>query len=186
MEFTLTYRGILKGNGNPKQKQEIRRQIHPQLVELWRQNPLRDYHSHLPGGSSANPNSPFSRKVGPFDFRPLINPEYDLIAELDIIFLRPEPPGALVQNSGDIDNRIKTLLDGLRMPHNLGEMPAGDTPNTDENPFCVLLQDDGLITRISIKTDRLLERNINPQEVLLLIGVTTKVTRATIDNISFM
>src|SRR2546425_1957963 len=116
MEFRLTYRGQLKGNGTVEQKQRIRRFIHPQLSRLWTQPPLTDYKEHLPGGKHAAADSPFARSVGPFTFQPLVNPEYDVIAELDITFLRPEPPGLLVTNSGDIDNRVKTLLDALRMP----------------------------------------------------------------------
>ncbi len=183
MEFRLIYRGKLKGNGSPKDKQKIRRVFHPQLLELWKQPPLKDYQSHLPGGAEAQKNSPFGRCVEAFTFRPLVNSEYDVIAELDITFLRPEPPGVLVSNSGDIDNRIKTLLDALRMPHNKGELPTGDVPQTEEDPFCVLLHDDSLITRLSVNTDRLLESGIDPQEVLLIIGVKIRVTRATIDNL---
>ena len=184
MEFRLIYRGILKGKGNAKQKQQIRRVLHPQLLELWNQPPLTDFHSALPGGVTAPSENPFARKVGLFTFRPLVNSEYAVIAKLDITFLRPEPPGVLVSNSGDIDNRIKTLLDALRMPHNSDEMPTGDTPKDNEDPFCVLLHDDSLITHLSITTDRLLESGIDPQEVLLIIKVKIKVTRATIDNLS--
>ena len=186
MEFTLTYRGILKGKSSSlKQKQDIRRVIHSQLAELWEQYPLRDYHAHLPGGPIAASDSPFERKVGKFVFRPLVNSEYDLIAELDITFLRPEPPGVLVSNSGDIDNRIKTLLDGLRMPQVSTEIPEGDVPGENEVPFCVLLHDDKLITRLSITTDRLLDSGIDSKEVLLIIKVKIKVTRTTFDNIGF-
>lgn len=186
MEFRLVYRGILKGNGNPVQKQFIRRSIHPQLLELWNQNPLVDFHDTLPGGRNAPKENPFARKVGQFVFRPLINSEHDVFAELDITFLRPEQPGTLVSNSGDIDNRVKTLLDALRMPHTENEIPKGDVPATSENPFCVLLHDDSLLTKISIETDRLLEPNIDPQEVLLLMKVKIGVTRATMFNMSFM
>ena len=99
-----------------------------------------------------------------------------MIAELDITMLRPEPPGKVIQ-SGDIDNRIKTLLDGLRMPKVEQELPNG------EIPFFCLLKDDNLITRISVNTDRLLENNIDPSEVVLLIHVHTKLTRLIYANI---
>ena len=184
MEFRLTYRGQLKGNGTPEQKQRIRRFINPQLSNLWTQPPLTDYKDYLPGGElEAAEGSPFAKTVGPFTFQPLVVSAHDLVAELNITFLRPEPPGLLVSNSGDIDNRIKTLLDALRMPHNLGELPTNDAPGAGETPFCVLLEDDSLITHLTITTDRLLEPTAHQLDVMLIIYVRTKVTRATIDNL---
>lgn len=184
MEFRLTYRGQLKGNGTSEQKQRIRRFIHPQLSRLWTQPPLTDYKEYLPGGKHAAADSPFARTVGPFTFQPLVTSPYDVVAELDITFLRPEPPGLLVSNSGDIDNRVKTLLDALRMPQNLGELPANDSPTEHENPFCVLLEDDSLITHLAITTDRLLEPVSHQLDVILIMHVRVKVTRATIDNLT--
>ena len=184
MDFRLTYRGQLKVNGTADQKQRIRRFIHPQLSKLWTQPPLTDYKDHLPGGAYVSMNSPFAREVGPFTFRPLVVSAYDVVAELDITFLRPEPPGLLISNSGDIDNRIKTLLDALRMPQNLSELPTDDSPTEHEKPFCVLLEDDSLITHLAVTTDRLLEPVNHQLEVILIIHVQVKVTRATIDNLS--
>jgi hypothetical protein len=184
MEFRLTYRGQLKGNAGPDQKQRIRRFIHPQLATLWEQPPLTDLKEALPGGQWAPADSPFARLVGPFTFRPLVTAAYDVVAEIDITFLRPEPPGLLVSNSGDIDNRIKTLLDALRMPQNLGELPANDAPAAEESPFCVLLEDDRLITHLAVTTDRLLEPSTHQLDVLLLMHVRVKVTRATMDNLT--
>jgi hypothetical protein len=42
MEFTLTYRGPLRANGDRKDKQHIRRKIHQQMKALWQQLPLSD------------------------------------------------------------------------------------------------------------------------------------------------
>jgi hypothetical protein len=61
-----------------------------------------------------------------------------------------------VANGGDIDNRLKVLLDGLRMPKSVSELGGIDIDPTEENPFFVLLEDDQLITRISVTTDTLL------------------------------
>jgi len=125
----------------------------------------------------------FLRTVGPFTFVPLVNPRVDLIAELDIVLLRPEPPGSIITQSGDIDNRLKTLFDALRMPHNLAELPQGEAPAPDEPRFYVLLEDDNLIQHVAVRTDRLLEPTVDPLEVVLMIRVATKVTGATMDNL---
>lgn len=42
MEFTLHYRGPLKANGAPKDKQLLRRHFHTQLKILWQQFPLKE------------------------------------------------------------------------------------------------------------------------------------------------
>jgi hypothetical protein len=40
MKFRLHYRGPLKTNGRPKDKQALRRAFHPQLKDLWTRSPL--------------------------------------------------------------------------------------------------------------------------------------------------
>ncbi len=93
------------------------------------------------------------------------------------MLLRPEPPGSIITQSGDMDNRLKTLLDSLKMPKEANSIPIGDTPKTDEKPFFCLLEDDNLITALKVKTDRLLENVTNQSEVILIIKVVTKTTR---------
>jgi hypothetical protein len=150
MEFTLTYQGKLKTNGSAKQKQVIRRVFHPQLKELWQHPPLNRFSKLL----KKNPSKKNSilQEVGLYCFAPLINNHLNNAAELEMIFLRPSPPGFLITQSGDIDNRIKTLFDSLRMPQVETEIPNGDLPQEDEDPFYCLLQDDALITKLSVDT----------------------------------
>jgi hypothetical protein len=81
---------------------------------------------------------------------------------------------------GDIDNRLKTLFDALRMPNNLSET-GNQKPDENETPFFVLLEDDSLISELRVVTDQLLllpkEREIRPQEALLVITVKIEVTQ---------
>jgi hypothetical protein len=79
--------------------------------------------------------------------------------------LRPEAPGQTVISGGDIDNRLKTLFDALRMPLP-GEIH--ELPGEGREPFFCLLQDDSLVNNISITTDLLLGPT-NPNEVQLVI-----------------
>ena len=122
-----------------------------------------------------SPNLSVIRRVedSPFRFAPLIceAPLY-LIADLQITLLRPESPGSIVTQGGDIDNRLKTLLDSLAVPKAAG-LPADETPQQDEDPFFCLLEDDNLVTKLSVETDRLLEQVRSPSEVILLIRVKT-------------
>jgi len=175
MDFTLTYRGDLKANAGPQEKQMIRRCFHQQLKVLWQQFPLSAVRStHLkPPPNEKNAHLSILRRCDHFTFAPLVCALQRGTASLDITFLRPEAPGSLITQGGDIDNRLKTLLDALRMPHNHNELQPDDRPRDDESPFFCLLEDDNLITGIRVVTDRLLEETHNTSEVLLLIKVST-------------
>jgi hypothetical protein len=43
MKFTLTYDGELRANGRAQHKQEIRRQLSPQIEELWKVSPALQF-----------------------------------------------------------------------------------------------------------------------------------------------
>ena len=110
--------------------------------------------------------------LGKYRFLPLATRDLDLIVSLDILFLRYDQPGQTLLQSGDIDNRLKTLFDALRKPRDLSETGGAD-PDQDENPFYVLLEDDSLITHLSVTTDLLLEPNKSVNDVRLIITVKT-------------
>lgn len=173
MEFTLHYRGALKANRSPAEKHQLRKHFHIQLKQLWTQRPLSIF-TYLLNPSPARGELSVIREIGKFRFAPLVSERIHLIAELEILMLRPEPPGSIVTQGGDIDNRLKTLLDALKVPAEPTALPQGATPEQGEDPFFCLLEDDSLITKISVDTDRLLELSEDPSEVVLLIHVITK------------
>ncbi len=178
MEFRLFYRGELKANRGSVDKHELRKRFHPQLRDLFSQAPLAQCWYLIDQASSAN----ILFSVSAFTFAPLVNERMKSIAALDILFLRPEAPGAIITKGGDIDNRLKTLLDALKMPHEPNALPPGSSPAPDETPFFCLLQDDNLITDLRVTTDRLLEPVNSPSEVVLIIRVRTSVTELTRGN----
>ena len=168
MDFTLTYDGDLKANGHIEHKQEIRRIFHKQLLEYWKHTPFDDLR---------RPPDTVTKEVGSFRFFPLVNSGRNEIAELQITMLRPEKgPGYIVGQGGDLDNRLKTLFDSLRMPKNIDEIPPNDEPGENEVPFFCLLEDDILITKISISSDRLVESCESESYVKLIIYVQIKQT----------
>lgn len=200
MRFTLTYDGPLAASGNksrPKEKWDIRRKLSPQLKELWLVHPtLRaisvDNTTIVPADVNAywerHHSAPFvptdlgpaSRrlcdpiKIGDHEFTPLVRDSMALVCGLDILFLRKEVAGRLVEHGGDLDNRIKTLFDALRMPSE-SELKFADGPI--DGPFHCLLEDDRLITDTSIETGYLLTGStVARSEVRLVINVTVRVT----------
>jgi len=180
MQFTLTYSGELKANGNSTHKHAIRREFHSQLLMLWEQIPLSQCRYWFDG---TNPKSEIdlNRNVKSFRFVPLISPSVHAICELSIFLLKPESPGSVITQAGDIDNRLKTLFDALRVPTD-NEIPKDAKPALDEDPFFCLLEDDALISRIEVDTDRLLKRTEKSTDVHLDIRVLTRPTQIRIGN----
>ena len=170
MEFTLTYRGPLSSNGDADEKQILRRHFHKQLKALWKQPPLRDKNASKPPAHPLYEDS--IKKVGPFQFAPLVSNHLSFTASLNITFLRPGFPGQLVNIGGDIDNRMKTLFDSLAIPPE-NQIPKTDLPQSDENPLFCLLEDDALIDAVTVRTDRLLDSQ-NVREAMLVIHITTR------------
>lgn len=208
MRFRLTYDGELKAAGNTKRAKDkwaIRRAIHPQLADFWENDPVMK--RARPGAVVPKDGGYFWIESGHFEergpqevdadnyvdllepitmdghnFVPLIRSSLHLACSLDIVFMRRGEIGSLVSQDGDIDNRIKILFDGLRMPTQ-GEM-RGEVPN--EDPFYCLLEDDSLITGFKVDTDKLLSRpDASIHEVRLIIDVSVKVMRAGMYNMAF-
>jgi hypothetical protein len=182
MRFTLIYSGDLRANGKPDHKHQIRRCFHAQLAMLWSQLPLSENRSWFTVEAD-DKSIDLNRPVPPYRFVPLVSSALALICEVRIFLLRPDPPGALVTQAGDIDNRLKTLFDAMRVPR-LTELPRGASPAPDEEPFFCLLEDDALISSIAVESERLLVPNRDPATVDLHIQVTTRATRATWGNLA--
>lgn len=181
MRFTLTYSGDLRANARPDHKHDLRKAFHKQLVMLWQQQPLVDNRWWF-DGSKSKATVNLNREIGEFKFVPLVSPDLHLICELEIFMLRPGAPGAIITQGGDIDNRLKTLFDALRIPQNESELPRGVPPEANETPFFCLLEDDVLISAVSVQTDRLLMPTTSTATVHLDIQVTTQPTRMVVDN----
>jgi hypothetical protein len=106
-----------------------------------------------------------------------------MTCSLKILFLRREEPGALVSQCGDLDNRIKTLFDALRVPK--GDEIARGTPAA--SPLHCLLESDTLITGFDVRTDRYLAATSNnPKAVHLTVQVQTALVRVVAANASLL
>jgi hypothetical protein len=138
-------------------------------------------------------------KIGAFRFVPLVCEAFATCCRLDIVYLRPQPHGPLINQYGDIDNRIKTLFDAFRLPQPGPEIEelTHETVGQDEDPFFCLLEDDSLITGFSVTADRLLARKApvanwpekqtgHPEnEVHLVVTVEVKLARYAEINLPF-
>ena len=159
------------------------RALHPQLQRLWQERPLKDAAARL----LAHPAAPGQVSVivekGGLLFAPLVTQRLDLYAELSVLLFRQQPRGTLITDGGDIDNRLKTLLDGLRVPRGAMEGRAELPHEPDPLPFFCLLEDDSLVTKVSVESEQLL-RPAKPDEVVAIISVHVKKTVLSHENMT--
>jgi hypothetical protein len=174
LEFRLTYAGpLLAENSRPINNQKDRRRdhkhmlrskFHAQIGYWWRIHPFLSKGDRSPKILVTEDSHDFSvdaQKLATryamygFNFVPLVREELRLLCDLEVLFLRPGRPG-LTMDRGDLDNRVKTLMDALSIP-TANEDYSSRTPQADEKPFFCLLEDDKLITKLTIETDTLLE-----------------------------
>lgn len=209
MRFHLVYAGPLRASANkskPLDVGRIRRALSPQLKHLWNthhalQVLMQTGAKRVGQGQILGAGSPrqvASRMgmphlyddcltllpVGDKAYMPLVRQSLDLNCELQILFLRQDDPGALISQGGDLDGRIKTLLDALRVPTR-EEQDRAEAFGED-HLFC-LMENDTLISRLDIDTDRLLFPQTDKEnEVHLVIEVTLNVLRVAEHNMCLL
>ena len=168
MKFRLTYNGdVLSSHSKRDHKHAIRKVFHSQIRRLL------DHRVHKSVMEAHPANLGFSST---YNFVPLVwKLKYPPECSLDILFLNRHSPGKPI-HAGDIDNRLKTILDALRIPSVRQELPDSAAPEPDEDPFFCLLEDDKLVTHMSVETDQWFEPTIDggasPNEALVIVKVS--------------
>lgn len=165
LEIRLVYQGVLPASDSDKchspEKHAIRRYLHKQLLNAWTfKNPLREragfvfpatkrmsQRRMIPSGGEFDQDE-LIQSLGNKRYLPIVSSELCLTCELDILLLSRDLTGVI--RRGDLDNRLKTLLDALRMPR------IGENSDGDEDPLCCLLEDDKMISRLTVTDDLLL------------------------------
>lgn len=181
MQFRLTYNGQIQSRqqaGLPA-VQAIREALSPQIERLWQYPPLNQSTDWL------NPSGTYHAcsTVDDWNFVSTISNTIGLYGELDILILRPQPLGSVVSKDGDLDNKLKTLIDALTLPtlQQVQDMKRKHGLEQRERQFCVF-SDDNLITKLSVTSDRLLE-DMRVATALVIINVTVRVGKPSIGNI---
>jgi hypothetical protein len=166
MELTLTYRGPLPSGQSDSRKQiqmRMRRDFHDQLIGVWRSWAfLKTIRADELPDIKDSKRLAFGRvTIGRFSFVPLVVTGHNLklACELTIKLLSRDEPGSIV-HQGDLDNRLKVLFDALTVPQQ-NQMPNDAQPTANENPFLCLLEDDKLITTLSVKTATLFRSSLD-------------------------
>jgi len=192
MQFRLTYQGALLGQNSKNRvqhKHKLRSHFHTQLARIWKTHPelQRAANGVLKYKFTEYPPIVWwlaeqHEKYG-FAFVPLVTARLRLHCTLNLLLLRPGMPGHLIQ-SGDLDGRLKVIIDALQMPPNQ-EAVKDIVPSPGETPFFCLLEDDKLVSGLSVTTDTLLDPtspDADHNDVRLIITVETTAYLETWDN----
>jgi hypothetical protein len=152
MEFTLTYIGRLPARQRrvSREKETLRAAFAPQLEEIVREF----YPQGLPDDHKVTVNG--------LDCLALVPKILHVGVHLDIQMFTPSQR----RRPGDVDNRVKTLIDGLTAP--LPGVPS-ETAGAEPNRLC-LLEDDSQVLRYTLDSRRWLAMG-DPAQTLVLVGV---------------
>ena len=184
MKIDLEFKGGLpsgQGGNHSDTKQELRLAFSPQLRRKWRDSPQLSFWNHddptsFPLATKGpyhyeldqdNP-SPFLRAdVCGYYAIPLVSWHNRLACELAVTIVGDTRSAAEAIGAGDLDNRLKVLFDGLRIPRGPQEVP-GTMFGKDEPLYC-LLEDDSLIHKFSVEA---IQSPFSPAEYAVRIKAT--------------
>ncbi|UVO53543.1 hypothetical protein [Sphingomonas sp. SUN039] len=180
MRFSLTFQGDLPPRGSPSQIQNVRAQFDPQMRRLWNTEPLIGSAKFI--DPLYMPNDCYvPRRIKDTEYVPLVSDKLALRASLSVTLYSSDLPGGMLSH-GDIDNRMKTLLDALTIP------PIQQAPNLSTNDgrtFC-LLDDDRLVSELAIRNERLLTVEVGNRQSLAIIDVKLIAARALMCNVGIV
>ena len=161
MLFQLVYKHEIPSGqtrGRLVIKQELRRAFNVYLRNVWRREKvLQDFMGKglpvvpYPVKRSApdDEKNPFYRaELAGFSWIPLVTRRNRLKVDLQVELLGDTP--RVLKPTGDLDNRLKVVLDGLRMVRQPGEVEKNDHGKGDD--LFVLLEDDSLISNLEVVT----------------------------------
>ncbi len=134
MELTLVYRGRLPSRQQNVGaiKSELRRSFHSQIE------------AQVTPRLGGNLKQLGTTKVDQASFFSPAHPRLHTAVDLHVMLLTP----AHLARPGDIDNRLKTLIDGLTRPQTTQQLAAFDADQG--SPIFCLMDDDQLLRRVSL------------------------------------
>jgi len=211
LEFHLVYQGLLPSSGNKshtKDKHLIRRYLHRQLANVWeKKHPLKarsgvpeelkdnyvpkQIHQRVVWSGGETDREELIEVVNGKRYLPIVSENLALSCKLNILLLSM---GSNVMELGDLDGRVKTIVDALKVPR------GNDHCEGDEDPLYCLVENDSLISDLRVTADLLLapppeqvrEANVfgefeeAAQHAFAVIHVAIKPTRIIRGNLDFV
>jgi hypothetical protein len=178
LDFTLKYAGPLVSSAATSAKRlksQLRVDFDKQFAVLWKEHPI--LHEQDPGRFDRKPprhfrtvdahNKPAYQSdiwyrclVSGIDYVPLVTYGHRMHCHLSIRLHSRRGRGGIIHEGADLDNRLKVLLDALSMPNVGQDASLAATDNEEPLVYC-LLEDDELVTKLSVETLRLLRDDVN-------------------------
>ena len=122
MEIILTYEGKIPSKAKDKEAVwEMRRSFHSQLRKLWGKPPF-DVVEKIEQKVIATGKDDFRITHRDQQFVPLYGEKIGVGVELEIRLLTTHPDRKAVISAGDLDNRVKRIIDALQAPTQVGEL----------------------------------------------------------------
>lgn len=145
MDFFLTYQGRVKSSKDVQMTNDFRKSFSKQLMRMKDDPRLTDWIEEL-----SNPKDEIkgARNFNSIDFVPFFGISSRTTVELQITMLSGLAAKSPI-NSGDLDNRMKRIIDGLRCPQQQNEVPV-DSIFENNRCFC-LMSDDSILTNLRME-----------------------------------
>lgn len=190
-------------------KMEIRKAFHRQLKRLWSVHPTlsnlqyckncgienRHVSEHLGTGIEGH-DLAFVKDylanqfpLNEYRFAPIACRDFGVLCQVEILFLRHGDPSGTVRG-GDLDNRVKTVIDALSKPTQVNQLSQKyANPEDGETPFFTVMEDDSLVSSLTVTSDTLLEEfeypDANGRDAMLVIAIDIRPYMPTHFNLAF-
>ena len=185
MEFCLHYYGTIKSNDCVKGKHLIRKELHKQMKSICSTHPFAQVFAKDKEERRKPQEKPMFIEMKGHRYWFLISQYLKTVVDLSITFLFPYEVGAIFTQGGDIDNRLKTLFDALRIPQNTDEIPPDDDFDYSDDGMYCLLEDDKLINGVQINVFQDHDP-LDKNSCKVLIKVNTKINAVLWGNLHFV
>lgn len=168
MKILLRYRDNLSTGPDPAEKMRLRFFLGKQLKRVWglhfeEKHPADRLPVGVPRPTPKPDSEPYFVAVYPghegYRFIPLVTHGNKIQCSVEIRYGRwRSGGGARIFDNGDLDARLKALLDGLSAPAKGNTLDFSRVlPEHQSNTCYVLTEDDRLIDRVSVETFEILD-----------------------------
>ncbi|RWA71387.1 hypothetical protein [Mesorhizobium sp.] len=182
MDIYLTYRGQIPSKTSSLDAVwSMRKSFHSQLQKLWGKEPFAILKKWEDSNFAAGaPN--FLRQIGDQIFVPFYSEVVGVGVKLEIKLLTGLPLQQAVISSGDLDNRVKRIIDALRAPTQKGELTKNLEPGS--RWYCVM-DDDSSVKEVTASLAPYLDSS-DPSESFVFVRVRTSPSAVTLANLAML